>query len=342
MRKPDFLCLRTGDELLRWLESEQESAFRAGQIAGWIFNNWTLDPFEMGNLPEGLRLKLSESFSCATVKVLNSRSSLDGTTKLLLGLRDRQSVESVIIPHGSRTTFCLSSQVGCPVGCRFCASGAAGLTRNLHAGEIVEQLLACCRQHGARPDNIVFMGVGEPLMNLDNLLGALDTICDNARFDFAQRRITISTSGWAKGIRYLAEQRRQFNLAVSLHGPDVNTRKILIPKCRRPLREILDACEHYRSMTGRMVTFEYALIDGVNSSLEQAAALAGLAKKSQAKVNLIPLNPVPSLPFKPPTRDKARKFMAILEKRGVQVTMRSEKGSSVAAACGQLRSSAAI
>ncbi|MBN1865592.1 MAG: 23S rRNA (adenine(2503)-C(2))-methyltransferase RlmN [Victivallales bacterium] len=329
-----------GRELFRWLEFEGQRAFRADQIMGWIYRKWTLDPLEMQNLPECLRIRLSDSFSCGTVKMLDSQSAPDGTAKLLLGLHDGQTIESVIIPHGSRTTFCLSSQVGCPVGCRFCASGTGGLVRNLHAGEIVEQLLACCRHYGARPDNLVFMGVGEPLMNLDNLLVALEAICDKARFDFAQRRITISTSGWTAGIRRLAECRRQFNLAVSLHGSDDSVRKKLIPNCRRPLHEILDACDHYRSQTGRMVTFEYTLIDGVNSRPEQATELADIAKRSRAKVNLIPLNAVPSLPFGPPQRDVIKKFMSVLEARGVQVSIRIGKGSSVAAACGQLRSSA--
>ena len=339
MSEPSFICAASDTELRQWLESRNHPKFRAEQILRWIFRQWTPDPSAMNNLPGRLREELAETFLSAAATQDNMSISEDGTTKLLLSLHDRQKIECVIIPHGNRTTFCLSSQVGCPVRCRFCASGASGLERNLHAGEIVGQLILCCKVHGARPDNIVFMGIGEPLMNLDSLIHALDIITDDKRFAFAQRRITVSTSGFPAQIRKLADLGRQYNLAVSLHAPDDNTRKKIIPGNPKPIAEILDACLYYRQATGRMVTFEYTLIDGVNSDTTQAAELANLAKKYHAKVNIIPLNPVQGLPYSPPSRASAAAFVSALEKNAVTVTQRSGRGSNVNAACGQLRSS---
>jgi len=336
-----YLNTQTDADLKSWLKDNDFPVYRANQIFKWIFDKWELDSFKMKNIPADLREKLANSkFLFNKVQVVNRRESQDGTKKLLLELSDNETVESVIIPSDYRITFCLSSQVGCAVQCRFCASGAAGLTRNLHAGEIIEQLLVCCREAGKKPDNIVFMGVGEPLMNTNNMLTALDIISDPEKFAMAQRRITVSTSGWPKGIKALAMTEKQYNLAVSLHGPDDKTRARLIPsKNRRPIKEIMEACDFYREKTGRMITFEYTLIDGINSSTKQAEKLAKLAKEHRCKINLIPFNQIPSADFKPPSKDAIRHFQHILTVHGAQATRRVKKGGSVDAACGQLRAS---
>jgi 23S rRNA (adenine2503-C2)-methyltransferase len=336
----NYLNAQANTDLKSWLKDNKFPAYRSDQIFKWIFAKWVTDPAEMKNIPAPLREKLADDFLCNTVKIIGCKESSDGTKKLLLSLADKEAVESVIIPSENRITFCLSSQVGCAVQCKFCASGANGLIRNLHAGEIIEQLLLCCQEAGAKPDNIVFMGVGEPLMNFHQMITALEIITDPEKFAMAQRRITVSTSGWTKGMKKLAMAEKQFNLAVSLHGPDNATRARLIPsKNRRPIKEIMEACTFYREKTGRMVTFEYTLIDGVNSSTKQAEKLAKLATEHRCKINLIPFNQIPSSDFKSPSKDAIRHFQHILTVHGAQVTRRVKKGDSVDAACGQLRAS---
>lgn len=325
-------------DLKTWLKDNGFPAYRSDQIFKWIYDKWVSDPMEMKNIPLPLREKLADDFFCDSVQIIDSREAEDGTKKLLLGLSDDETIESVIIPSSGRVTFCLSSQVGCAVQCKFCASGAGGLLRNLKAGEIIEQLLLCCREAGKKPDNLVFMGVGEPMMNINHMLTALDIISDSKKFAMAQRRITISTSGWTKGIKKLAETEKQYNLAVSLHGPDDATRRRLIPsKNRRPIKEIMEACTYYREKTGRMFTIEYTLIDKVNAATKQAEKLAKLAKEHRAKINLIPFNTIPSSKYESPSKDAIRHFQHILDVHGAQVTRRVKKGNSVNAACGQLR-----
>lgn len=323
-----------------WLEENSFPTYRAEQIFKWIYSQWISDPLEMKNIPVDLRKLLVEHFRCSTIKLLETCDSGDGTIKLLLGLDDGETVESVIIPATERITFCLSSQVGCAVQCKFCASGANGLVRNMNAGEIIEQLLLCCQVAGKRPDNLVFMGVGEPMMNIDQLILALTCISDPQLFAMAQRRITISTSGWVKGIIKLAETGKQYNLAVSIHAPDDDTRARLIPgKNRCSIDEIMQACIFYREKTGRMVTLEYTLIDNINTSAKQAEKLAGLANKLRAKVNLIPFNKINNVDFDTPDDNKISNFKRILEQHRTPVTLRLKKGDSVNAACGQLRAS---
>lgn len=333
-----FLNTQSDTELKSWLKDNGFPSYRAEQIFKWIFEKWVSDPHKMKNIPKPLRDKLADQFCCNQTKLIECSQSKDGTKKLLLEFPDGETIESVIIPADERTTFCLSSQVGCAVQCKFCASGIDGLVRNLMAGEIIEQLLLCCREASQKPDNLVFMGIGEPLMNINNMLTALDLISDPARFAMSQRRITISTSGWTKGIKALAQVEKQYNLAISLHGPDDGTRAKLIPsKNRRPIKEIMDACAFYREKTGRMVTFEYTLIEGVNASTKQAEKLAKLATENRAKINLIPFNEIPTSTFKSPSKDELRHFQHILSVHGAQVTRRVKKGDAVNAACGQLR-----
>lgn len=335
-----YLNTQSDGELRTWLKNNDFPEYRADQVFNWIFDKWVTDPREMINIPMPLRTLLADQFRCNEIKVIDCRHSEDGTRKLLLALADGETIESVIIPteDEERLTFCLSSQVGCAVRCRFCASGTEGLVRNLHAGEIIEQLLLCCREAGRKPDNLVFMGVGEPMMNIGNMLKALDLISDTERFAMSQRRITVSTSGWTKGIKILAQTGKQYNLAVSLHAPDDATRAKLIPgKNRQSINDIMDACTFYREKTGRMVTFEYTLIAGLNSSANHAEKLAKLAKENRAKINLIPFNQVAGSGFRVPDEMEIRRFQKILMIHGAQVTRRVKKGNSVNAACGQLR-----
>lgn len=333
-----LLCSLAAEDVEAWVAAHDAPAFRASQILDWIYKKRIIIPDAMSNLPPGLRQALGEDFICASSTIESEAAAGDGTVKLLLRLHDGEAVEMVIIPAPDRMTFCLSTQVGCPVQCRFCASGADGLVRNLDAGEMLEQFFHGCAKTGGLPDNIVFMGIGEGLLNFSNLERAVRLLCDPEYVGLGARRITVSTSGFVPGMRQLADLGRQVNLAVSLHAVDDAARAALIPdKLRYPINDILDACEYYREKTGRMITFEYTLLDGVNDKPGDAEKLAALARRMHAKVNLIPYNQTTADFRRPP--DKAiRSFHAILERHDIQVTLRMEKGSKVSAACGQLRS----
>lgn len=336
----EYLTTLSDEELKQWLKENGQPAYRAEQVFSWIFDKWVPSPMDMKNIPRELKEKLSESFHYTESETIDNDESGDMTQKILISLTDNETIENVIIRTEDRTTFCLSSQVGCPVQCRFCASGIGGLVRNLNAGEIIDHLLICCRKAGTRPDNIVFMGIGEPLMNIENVIQALDIITSESRFKMSPRRITISTSGWTKGIKKLAEVRKPYNLAISLHGTDDKIRAELIPdKFRRPIDEIMDACKEYREKTGRMITFEYTIIKNINDSHEDASKLAKFAKNHRAKVNLIPFNEVDSTGFERPEDNIIKAFMKILTDKGIQATCRLRKGDNINAACGQLRRS---
>ena len=332
------LTTLSNSQIDNWLHENSAPLYRRKQIFSWIFEHWLDSASDMKNIPKELRDKLNSSFTISTSKVIEKHSTDDMTDKLLILLADGESVENVIIRTEERTTFCLSSQVGCAVQCRFCASGLDGLVRNLTTGEIIEHLLICCRKAESRPDNIVFMGIGEPLMNIENLINALDIISAPDRFALSPRRITISTSGWVPGIIKLANIAKPYNLALSLHGTDDTTRAQLIPdKCRFPLAEILEACTEYRNKTHRMITFEYTLLQGVNDSYKHAQKLAKLAGRQHAKVNLIPFNNVAETKFKRPAEHDILTFLKILTDNGIQATCRLKKGNNINAACGQLR-----
>ncbi len=335
-----FLSVATPEDLAEFVQETGESRFRAGQIYNWITKKWIVDPDKMSNLPASVRENLKQYFVCGGVTILQEDTAGDGSRKMLLQLTDAETVECATIPaEDGRLTFCLSSQVGCPVRCAFCASGANGFTRNLEAGEIVEEFLLLCRQSGKTPDNIVMMGVGEPLLNYENLIEALETICNPEGMGIAQRRVTISTSGWVPGIRSLAQHGRQWNLAVSMHGADDKTRALLIPtRFRRDIREILKACREHREATGRLLTFEYVLLAGVNDSQLQAQRFAKLAGEAKAKVNLIPYNKAHGA-FERPSKEVIKRFENALKTLHIPVTTRVEKGSESSAACGQLRAS---
>ncbi len=336
-----FLAAASPEQLTDFIREAGESAYRAGQIYSWIVKKYVTDPAAMTNLSASVKEKLAAAFQCAAVHIEKEEECADGSRKLLLSLVDGETIECAILGAlDGRITFCLSTQVGCPVRCAFCASGAAGFVRNLHAGEIIEQYLLCCRTVGKAPDNVVIMGIGEPMLNLTNLIAALETICNPDGIALAARRVTISTSGWTPGIKELARHGRQWNLAVSLHGGDDKTRALLIPgKFRRDIREIVEACKLHKAATGRLLTFEYVLLAGVNDSTEQATKLARVARDANAKVNLIPYNKANGA-FERPSKEIIKKFENTLKMLQIPVTVRVEKGFESSAACGQLRSSA--
>lgn len=336
-----FLASASKQDIAAALKAAGQPAYRANQVYDWIVKKWIVDPALMTNLSASAKEALSEAFLCASVAIEAEYPADDGSAKYLLRLHDGETIECARIPaEDGRMTFCLSSQVGCPVSCVFCSSGESGLTRNLSAGEIIEQYFLLCRKLGQAPDNVVMMGIGEPLLNFDNLVAALNVITNPDGVALAQRRVTISTSGWTPGIRALTELRKQWNLALSLHAPDDKTRALLIPtKFRRDIHEILAACQEHREATGRLLTIEYVLLAGINDSPEMGRKFARLAADANAKVNLIPYNKARGA-FERPSRDAVKRFENALKTLHVPVTVRVEKGASATAACGQLRATA--
>ncbi len=325
------------DELKDWLQRQGEPAFRAKQIREWLYDKWAVSVDEMSNLPQALRDKLEAAFTVFSVQCTEKQTSADGTIKYGLALSDGSGVEAVLIPASDRRTVCISSQVGCPVRCAFCASGADGLKRNLGVQEIVDQVIFVCRELGERVDNVVLMGVGEPLLNLENVQPALETISGASGLGIGARNITVSTSGIVPGIYTLADAGRQWNLAVSLHAGTEETRARLVPSAYRySLESIRSACLYYREKTKRMVTIEYALLEGVNDNAEEARALACLATEVRAKVNVIPYNTI-SGTYTFPEKKKVEQFVAELSRCGARVTVRKSGGADIDAACGQLR-----
>ena len=321
-------------ELTEYLRAHGAPAYRAKQIRKWICEKFVVDPAAMSDLPEELRRALAADFLAPSLTV-DERVSAPDVEKLRLKLHDGESIEMALLPASERLTFCLSTQVGCPVRCRFCASGAFGLKRNLRCGEMLEELVTGTQLAGRRPDNLVFMGIGEGLMNFTELSRTLAALTEE--FNFSPRRITVSTSGFVPGMREFAKLRREYTLAVSLHAPDDATRAKIIPdECRYPIAEILAAADLCRTENGRDYTLEYTLISGVNDALEQAEALGKLAYAHHAKVNLIPYNETTGEFRRPPER-RLRDFEAAVAATGARVTRRVERGGGSDAACGQLR-----
>lgn len=329
-----LLAAATPEELRNYVLRLGQPKFRAAQVWAWIHEQHRIDPEAMGNLPAELRRRLAADFAAPSMAV-DSKVAAADVEKLRLRLRDGEYIEMALIPAGERLTFCLSTQVGCPVRCRFCASGAFGLKRDLVCGEMLEEFLLGIAAAGRRPDNLVFMGIGEGLMNFGHLAAALEALTRN--FQFSPRRITVSTSGFVPGMRKFAGLRREYNLAVSLHAPDDATRAKLIPDaCRYPIAEILDAADLCRRENGRDYTLEYTLISGVNDSADQARRLGEIAYAHHAKVNLIPYNETNGT-FRRPADRTIRAFEAAVAAAGARVTRRIERGGSSDAACGQLR-----
>jgi len=323
-----------------------EPVYHATQIAEWLYKKRAASFDEMTDLPRKLRLQLAEQFSFGKIDVVRVLGAQDTTRKFLFRLSDEALIESVLIPaspalygmRSDRRTVCVSTQVGCAYGCKFCASGLEGFSRNLRPNEIIDQILAIEREAGDKIDNIVFMGMGEPLANLDNVMRAIGIINARRGLSIGARHITVSTSGLAPQIRKLAEESLQIRLAVSLHGASDQVRNQIMPINRRyNIETLLSACDYYASRKKQHLTFEYILIEGVNDSDEQARLLARHAQRVKAKVNLIPYNTVHGLPWARPSQDRQEKFLSILRAHGIATTLRREKGHDIDAACGQLR-----
>ncbi len=327
-------------ELSEWCVAQGERPFRAKQIRRWLFGKRVSNVDEMHDVPAALRATLSEQLPLFSGRLVDHRIASDRTEKLLLGCADGEQVECVLMREPKRRTVCISTQVGCAMGCVFCASGMLGLKRNLSGGEILEQILRLDRllEKDERITNVVVMGIGEPLANLPALLPVLETLNDPGGLGLGARRITISTVGLPEKIRELADLNKAFNLAVSLHAPNDELRNELVPANKRVgIDAILAAADDYFERTGRRVTYEYVLLAGRNDHPQHAQQLAALLKPRIAHVNLIPMNGVSGLPFEAPGEPRTREFAGILERAGVPVTVRKRKGADVDAACGQLR-----
>ena len=362
----------TDEELAGCLKQWGQPAYRCAQILQWLYTRRVTTWDAMTNLPKALREQLAQDFSHHTLELVRKQGAGDTTQKFLWRLHDHSLIESVLIPANpalygeasDRHTLCISTQVGCAYGCKFCASGLDGWKRNLSVDEIVDQVLAIERissseirvpsspatdvpeqsatrntQHATRlVNNIVVMGMGEPLANYDNLLKALRILNAPWGGGIGARKITVSTSGLVPQIKMLADEPFQFRLAISLHGATDEVREKIMPVNRKyPLNELASACDYYQQRKARMITLEYILIAGVNDGLDQTQPLAGLAHRLNAKVNLIPYNKVEGLEWERPTEAVQEKFLAALESLDVIATLRREKGGDIDAACGQLR-----
>jgi 23S rRNA (adenine2503-C2)-methyltransferase len=333
-------------ELQDLLRNLGELSYRAGQITDWLYKKRVDAIDKMTDLPRPLRSWLLDTFSFGKIDLMRVLGARDMTRKFLFRLADGNLIESVLIPaslalyggRSDRRTICVSTQVGCAYGCKFCASGLEGFSRNLSASEIVDQLIAVERATAEKIDNIVFMGMGEPLANLENVLRAIRIINAEWGLGIGARRITISTSGLAPQIRKLAEEPLQIRLAVSLHGASDEVRNRIMPINRRyNIETLLSACDYYNAHKKQRLTFEYILIADVNDSDEQARLLSRHAHRLSAKVNLIPYNSVSGLPWTRPSEKRQQKFLSILRADGIPTTLRREKGHDIDAACGQLR-----
>lgn len=318
-----------------------EKGFRAKQLYQWMHEKLAESFDEMTNLPKGLRAKLAErcAYTCHTV-VQRLVSGIDGTEKYLFRLSDGNVIESVLMRYHHGNSVCISSQVGCRMGCRFCASTLGGLTRELSPSEMLDQIYRIQRITGERVSNVVVMGTGEPLDNYENLLQFLRLLSDEHGLHISQRNITVSTCGIVENIRRLADERLQITLALSLHASSQEKRKELMPIAYKyEIHEVLDACRYYFAQTGRRITFEYSLVGGVNDTQEDAAGLSRLIGDMNCHVNLIPVNPIKERSYVQSNRAVIEAFQNKLEKNGINATIRREMGRDINGACGQLRKS---
>lgn len=337
MRK-DIVSLSWG-ELQDEIEAMGEKKFRAKQIYEWIHIKLAESFDEMTNLSMDLRKRLEERYVIPQVEMVRRQiSAEDGTNKFLFQLSDGEEVESVLMHYKHGNSVCISSQVGCRMGCRFCASTLDGLERNLKPAEMLGQIYRIQKISGERVSNIVVMGTGEPLDNYKNLLKFIRMISDEHGLNISQRNITVSTCGIVPEMNRLAEEKLQITLALSLHGSTQEKRKRLMPVANKyHLEEVLEACKNYFQKTGRRITYEYSLVQGVNDNDEDARELIGLLQGQNCHLNLIPVNPIKERDYKRPSRANALKFQNKVEKSGIDVTIRREMGSDIDGACGQLR-----
>ncbi len=317
-----------------------QPAYRVTQLMEWVYRRMAGAFAEMTNLPNALRADLSRACVLYTSTIERDAVSSDGTRKLLLRWPDGASSECVLIPDADRRTACVSTQVGCPAGCVFCASGLGGLERNLSAGEIVEQAMRltrlCADDRGLT--NVVVMGMGEPMLNYEAVVHALRLILAPWGMNIGARKITVSTVGLPKGMRRLAEDLPQITLALSLHAPNDDLRRQIVPWAAQiSIDELVDAAVYVFDRTGREVTLEYVLLGGLNDRPAHARELAALAGRMRCNVNLIRYNPVPGLPYRRPDADASRRFLEVLRERGVNAHLRRSRGMDIDGACGQLR-----
>lgn len=340
-----LLNLNQGD-LEEYFANAGHKSYRAKQVLEWIYKNRVDNIDEMLNLPAAMREALSEEFHLNDMEHIETSGSKDTTQKFLFRLHDGRYVETVFIPaskgingkQSDRKTICVSSQVGCAFGCKFCASGLAGFTRNLTTAEIIGQMLAVEKITGDSINNIVFMGMGEPLANVKNLIKALEVITGHWGLNIGARHITVSTSGLAPQIRTLAEFPVPIRLAISLHGATDEVRDIIMPVNKKwQIKELFDSLHYWRTHKKQKISLEYILIEGVNDSMEQATILAKRAKGINAKVNLIPYNTVEGLDWVRPSEEVCYAFRDVIADAGINTTLRLEKGHDINAACGQLR-----
>lgn len=328
-------------QLEEWLKENGEKPFRALQIFDWLYNKRVKTFEDMSNLSKGLREKLAKSFALTTLSTIVKQESKDGTIKFLFQLQDGYSIETVLMRHEYGNSVCVTTQVGCRIGCTFCASTLGGLKRHLLAGEIVEQVVKVQQtldEVGERVSHIVIMGIGEPFDNYDAMMNFLKVINHDKGLNIGARHITVSTSGIVPKIYEFADEQLQINFAVSLHAPNQEARQKLMPIARAyKLDELMEAVRYYTKKTGRRVSFEYGLMSGENDSVEIAEELSALIKGIKCHVNLIPVNYVPERDYVRTSRSQIFAFEKTLKKNGINVTIRREQGSDIAAACGQLR-----
>jgi 23S rRNA (adenine2503-C2)-methyltransferase len=347
-----FLIDLNIEEVHKQIISMGEPAYRARQLLAWVYQRLAVSIDEMTDLPQAFRQKLAQQVNLHTLTPIHEARAKDGTVKILFNLKDGKTVETALMKFPStggkhRYTVCISTQVGCPIGCPFCATGQQGFERNLTPGEIIDQVLYFARylqdktigREGERIKNIVFMGMGEPLVNYDALWQAIEMLNSPDGFGLSARSMTISTAGLIPGIERLSNEKLQVGLAISLHASDNKLRDKLVPINKKyPLEELIAACREYFARTGRRVSFEYALFDSVNDSIVQARSLADLIQGMNCHVNLISANQTTNQKMQPSPRNKVLAFQQELKNRGINCTLRLSRGQDIDAGCGQLRS----
>lgn len=329
------------EELTEYIEDLGEKKFRAKQIYKWLHQDFVTGFDEMTNIPKDLRDRLKEDACIYVVKPVKVMvSELDGTRKYLYELNDGNIIESVLMKYHHGNSVCISTQVGCRMGCRFCASTLDGLERQLTPSEMLDEVYRIQKDIGERVSNIVLMGSGEPLDNYDNVIKFIKLISDENGLNISGRNITLSTCGIVPMIRRLADEKMQLTLAISLHASDDDTRRKLMPVANKyTIEELLDACRYFFQTTGRRITFEYSLVSGINDTESEAKKLGGLLNDINCHVNLIPVNPIKERDFKQSVKKDVEKFKNVLEKYKINVTIRREMGRDIQGACGQLRKS---
>ncbi|WP_110113027.1 23S rRNA (adenine(2503)-C(2))-methyltransferase RlmN [Bacillus sp. CGMCC 1.16541] len=339
-RKPSIYSLQL-HELENWLVERGQKKFRGKQVYDWLYHKRVTSFDDMTNLSKDLRELLKENFALTTLNTAVQQTSADGTMKFLFELHDGYTIETVLMRHEYGNSICVTTQVGCRIGCTFCASTLGGLKRNLEAGEIVAQVVKVQKaldEQGERVSHVVIMGIGEPFDNYDEMLNFLKIINSDDGLNIGARHITVSTSGIIPKIYNFADESLQINFAVSLHAPNNEIRSRLMPINRAyKLPELIESIKYYTEKTGRRVSFEYGLFGGVNDQVEHAEELATLIKDLKCHVNLIPVNYVPERDYVRTPREQIFEFERVLKKRGINVTIRREQGHDIDAACGQLR-----